>query len=95
MGDYKILLDLVTKNVQKRITEMGDTKVKGTDFEKIVYEELLKVGVSEDAITHSTQKFPDFVIDDDNEKIGVEVKKQMLTNGMCQEEAFMKVSEII
>lgn len=75
MGDYKILLDLVTKNVQKRITEMGDTKVKGTDFEKIVYEELLKVGVSEDAITHSTQKFPDFVIDDDNEKIGVEVKK--------------------
>ena len=75
MSDYKILLDLVTKNVQKRITEMGDTKVKGTDFEKIVYDELLKAGVSEDAITHSTQKFPDFVIDDNNVKIGVEVKK--------------------
>lgn len=75
MNDYKKLLDTVTKNVQKRITEIGDTKVKGTDFEKIVYDELLKAGVREDAITHSSQKFPDFVIDDDIVKIGIEVKK--------------------
>lgn len=75
MNDYKKLLDTVTKNVQKRITEIGDTKVKGTDFEKIVYDELLKAGVREDAITHSSQKFPDFVIDDDTVKIGIEVKK--------------------
>lgn len=75
MGDYEKLLDAVTKNVQERITLIGDTKVKGTDFEKIVYEELLKAGVSEDAITHSTQKFPDFIIDDETAKIGVEVKK--------------------
>lgn len=75
MNDYKKLLDTVTKNVQKRIMEIGDTKVKGTDFEKIVYDELLKAGVREDAITHSSQKFPDFVIDDDTVKIGIEVKK--------------------
>lgn len=75
MGDYEKILDAVTKNVQQRITQIGDTKVKGTDFEKIVYEELLKAGVSEDSITHSTQKFPDFVIDDNTAKIGVEVKK--------------------
>lgn len=74
MNDYKELLVTVTENVQKRITEIGDVKVKGTDFEKIVYDELLKAGVSENAITHSTQKFPDFVIED-GEKIGVEVKK--------------------
>lgn len=75
MGDYEKLLGAVTKNVQERITLIGDTKVKGTDFEKIVYEELLKAGVSEDAITHSAQKFPDFIIDDETAKIGVEVKK--------------------
>lgn len=75
MGDYEKLLDEVTKNVQKRITEIGDVKVKGTDFEKIVYEELIKSGVNPDAITHSTQKFPDFIINDDAVTIGVEVKK--------------------
>lgn len=75
MSDYKKLLDTVVKNVQKRIAEIGDTKVKGTDFEKIVYAELLKAGVSEDAITHSAHRFPDFVIDDKLIKVGVEVKK--------------------
>lgn len=64
MSDYQELLNVVTQNVQERITELRDTKVKGTDFEKIVYEELLKVGVGEDTITHSVHKFPDFIIDD-------------------------------
>lgn len=75
MSDYQELLNVVTQNVQERITELRDTKVKGTDFEKIVYEELLKVGVGEDTITHSVHKFPDFIIDDKTIKVGIEVKK--------------------
>lgn len=75
MSDYEKILNTVTENVEKRIIKIGDIKVKGTDFEKIVYDELLKAGVNENAITHSAQKFPDFVIDDDSVKIGVEVKK--------------------
>lgn len=75
MSGYEKFLDAVTKNVQEKITEIGDTKVKGSDFEKIVYNELLKAGVREDAITHSSHRFPDFVIDDGHVKIGVEVKK--------------------
>ena len=75
MRSYEKLLDTVTKNVQNRITEISNTKIKGTDFEKIVYDEILKAGVREEAITHSAQRFPDFVIEDDSIKIGVEVKK--------------------
>lgn len=75
MKDYEEILNIVTKNVQKRIAGSGNSKVKGTDFEKIVYEELVKAGVDENKITHYTQKFPDFIISDDDTKIGVEVKK--------------------
>lgn len=75
MDDYEKLLDTVTKNVQRRISQIVDTKVKGTDFEKIVYEELLKAGVNETSITHSSLRFPDFVITNGDTRIGIEVKK--------------------
>lgn len=60
--------------------EIGDKdgkKLSGTDFEAIVYDGLLEVGFKKDEITHSSQKFPDFIIEDteDGDKIGIEVKK--------------------
>lgn len=75
MSNNKKLLDTVTKNVQKRIAEISNAKINGTDFEKIVFAELLKAGISEEAIIHSAQRFPDFIIDDDAVKVGIEVKK--------------------
>lgn len=77
MENYEELLDKVTENVQRRIVELDASrdKIKGTDFEKIVYEELREVGIDDDKISHSVRKFPDFIIDDDARQIGVEVKK--------------------
>ncbi len=77
MGNYVELLDKATENVQKRIAELDAPKgkIKGTDFEKIVYDALLSVGIESDRIFHSIQKFPDFIIEDNKIQIGVEVKK--------------------
>lgn len=77
MGNYEELLRKVTENVQNRIAilDAPKGKIKGTDFEKIVYEEFLSVGIKDDKISHSVRKFPDFIIEDDNRQIGVEVKK--------------------
>lgn len=52
-------------------------KLTGNDFENLVYEGLIGAGFEKEAITHSAQKFPDFVLEDmeDGDKIGVEVKK--------------------
>lgn len=52
-------------------------KMTGTDFENVVYDSLIEVGFDKNEISHSAQKFPDFVLEDlkDGDKIGVEVKK--------------------
>ncbi len=75
MDEYESLLDKVTKNVQKRMETIGGKKIKGTDFEQIVYEELLGAGIDEEKISHSVRRFPDFIIEDETTQIGVEVKK--------------------
>lgn len=61
----------------KAESEMELRNMSGTDFEGIVYDCLLEAGFKEEAITHSPQRFPDFIIEDlnDGDKIGVEVKK--------------------
>ncbi|MDD3278175.1 MAG: hypothetical protein PHG16_04740 [Lachnospiraceae bacterium] len=70
------------KKIEKKLQResIGSKEVKklsGTDFEDIVYDSLLETGFEKEEITHSAQKFPDFIIEDPEEgyKIGVEVKK--------------------
>ena len=72
----------MTKNIENKLQneKVGDKAVKkmsGTDFEDVVYDSLLEAGFEEKEISHSSQKFPDFVLVDleDGDKIGVEVKK--------------------
>lgn len=72
----------VSKNIEEKLQtgDEGDKDVKkisGTDFENVVYDCLLEAGFEKKEITHSTQKFPDFIIEDtdDGDKIGIEVKK--------------------
>ena len=72
----------MTKNIEDKLQDekVGDKTVKkmsGTDFEGIVYDSLLEAGFKEEEISHSSQKFPDFVLEDleDGDKMGVEVKK--------------------
>lgn len=72
----------VTKNIEDKLQndKIGDKNVKkmtGTDFENVVYDSLIEAGFEEKEISHSAQKFPDFVLEDlsDGDKIGVEVKK--------------------
>ena len=79
---YLERLHSVTKDIESKLQneKVGDKTVKkmtGTDFEEVVYDSLIKVGFKEKEISHSSQKFPDFVLEDpeDGDKIGVEVKK--------------------
>lgn len=72
----------ITKDIEDKLQneKVGDKEVKkmtGTDFEKVVYDSLIEAGFEKEEITHSTQKFPDFILEDleDGDKIGVEVKK--------------------
>lgn len=71
----------MTENLQEKMRqEAKDGKViksTGAEFEKRVFHELRAVGIAPENITHSPQKFPDFVISipETNEKIGIEVKK--------------------
>lgn len=72
----------MTKNIEDKLQneKVGDKtvrKMSGTDFENVVYDSLLEAGFKEKEISHSTQKFPDFVLVDleDGDKMGVEVKK--------------------
>lgn len=56
----------VTKNIQDKLQkgDIGDKDVKklsGTDFENIVYDSLLEAGFEKKTITHSPNKFPDFI----------------------------------
>lgn len=67
----------VEKDIQKKSETMDLKKMRGTEFEDIVYEALKENDFKPEQITHSTQKFPDFIIEDleTGEKIGIEVKK--------------------
>lgn len=72
----------VTKNIESKLQneKVGDKTVKkmtGSDFEVVVYDSLIEAGFEEKEISHSSQKFPDFILADleDGDKIGVEVKK--------------------
>lgn len=72
----------MTKTIEDKLQEekVGDKtvrKMSGTDFEDVVYDSLLESGFKEEEISHSSQKFPDFVLEDleDGDKMGVEVKK--------------------
>lgn len=71
----------VAKSVEKDIQEMSRTtdikKMRGTEFEDVVYNALTSNGFTADQITHSKQKFPDFIIEDKETgtKLGIEVKK--------------------
>ena len=59
---YNELLRSLNNNVQSRLKKIEGTKISGVDFENIVYDALIDIGVDEGQIQHSTQKFPDFVI---------------------------------
>ena len=63
--------------MQKTKAQTGKApKMTGTEFEDVVHEGLKEEGFTDEQIYHSSQKFPDFVITDDNgEKVGLEVKK--------------------
>lgn len=72
----------VSKNIEGKlqsgeVVNQEKKKISGTNFENIVYDSLIEAGFDKNEITHSTQKFPDFIIQDieDGEKIGIEVKK--------------------
>lgn len=74
------LLKALNNNVQcklETIERVEKGKISGTDFENIVHDALLDIGVEEKQIQHSTQKFPDFIITDKDtgRKFGLEVKK--------------------
>lgn len=79
---YYERLTKMTENMQKSMQEKVSTgaefkKITGTEFEDIVYKALQEAGFSENDITHSPQKFPDFVLNDNinGKKVGIEVKK--------------------
>lgn len=80
LKNYEMLLNNVVCAVQNEIQNKaelnGKLKMSGTDFEAVVQDALLKSGINGEQITHSPQKFPDFVITDETGlKVGVEVKK--------------------
>ena len=79
---YMDRLYAMTKDIEEKLQndKIGDKDVKkmtGTDFEKVVYDSLLEVGFETEEISHNTQKFPDYILEDlsDGDKIGIEVKK--------------------
>lgn len=74
---YSVKDDLQKKLQINSTSGIRTSKMSGTDFEQIVYDSLIEAGFKENTITHSSQKFPDFVLLDkeSGDKIGVEVKK--------------------
>ena len=78
---YTERLQDMTKAIEDKLQhgklEKTISKLTGAEFEHIVYESLLEAGFREEEISHSAQKFPDFILEDleDGDKIGVEVKK--------------------
>lgn len=78
---FNKLQDAVHKlesDIQEESTTTGKVpKMSGTQFEERVGKALADVGIEEEMIAHSSQRFPDFIITDNEsgDKIGVEVKK--------------------
>lgn len=75
---YVKKLQQMTEDLQEKLQEQEKPeKLSGTDFEQKVYQSLREAGFDEKAISHSAQKFPDFILHDPDtgEKFGVEVKK--------------------
>ena len=74
---YGVQGNIERKLQEKKAQEADKFKMSGTDFEAVVYDSLIEAGFDKESITHSTQKFPDFILEDktDGDKLGVEVKK--------------------
>lgn len=74
---YGVQENIERKLQEKKAQEADKFKMSGTDFEAVVYDGLIEAGFDKESITHSTQKFPDFILEDktDGNKLGVEVKK--------------------
>lgn len=74
---YGIQENIERKLQEKKAKEADKFKMSGTDFEAVVYDSLIEAGFDKESITHSIQKFPDFILEDktDGDKLGVEVKK--------------------
>ena len=61
---YGVQENIERKLQEKKAQEADKFKMSGTDFEAVVYESLIEAGFDKESITHSTQKFPDFVLED-------------------------------
>lgn len=74
---YGVQEDAERRLQEKKAQDAEGFKMSGTDFEAVVYDCLIEAGFDKESITHSTQKFPDFILEDKakGEKLGVEVKK--------------------
>lgn len=74
---YDLPLKIESKLQSVKNGDKSANKITGTDFEDVVYNSLLEAGFEKEEISHSAQKFPDFILQDlnDGEKIGLEVKK--------------------
>lgn len=74
---YKVTENIEIKLQKEKEDNKDVKKMTGTEFEIMVYDSLIEAGFGKEEIFHSTQKFPDFVLEDlaDGDKIGVEVKK--------------------
>lgn len=72
---YDVREDVQNKLRDRKAEGEESDKMSGTDFEKVVYDSLLDIGFDKDSITHSAKKFPDFILEDNGNRIGIEVKK--------------------
>ena len=74
---YGVQGNIERKLQEKKAQEADKFKMSGTDFEAVVYDSLIEAGFDKESIMHSTQKFPDFILEDktNGDKLGVEVKK--------------------
>ncbi|MCM1089592.1 MAG: hypothetical protein NC092_12515 [Butyrivibrio sp.] len=81
MQTYLNILNAATqiakRNLDDRVAANGKIKMSGTEFEQVVKGALQEAGIKAEQISHSPQKFPDYVITDDEAEItiGIEVKK--------------------
>lgn len=74
---YRVTEAIENKLQNEKAGEKDVKKMTGVDFENVVYDSLIEAGFEKEEISHSAQRFPDFVLVDleDGDKIGVEVKK--------------------
>ena len=64
-------------DMQHKAEQGEKIQLTGTEFEEVVYQGLKDIGMDPDYISHSPQKFPDFIITlpETDQRIGLEVKK--------------------